>query len=100
MQRIQQLGKALSILIMADVCEVSYHADVSAWGAPSECHDDVRRGEARRYRRARKHAEAVARAPYREILRQARQRGSFNMGGGPQYDRAFGVVYARHGFPW
>lgn len=97
---IRNLGKALSVLILAEVNEQSLHADVSAWGAPSECHDDVRRGEARRQREARKHAEAIARAPLRVILREAKARGRLSLGGGPVYERAFGRIYARHGFPY
>ena len=50
------------------------HADVDACGAPSECHALVSQGQAKRMRRARKHAEAIARAPLRVIARQSRQR--------------------------
>jgi hypothetical protein len=73
---IANLGKALTILNKASIAESAMHADVDAFHAPSECHTLVARGEARRLRRARKHAEAVARAPVRVILRQAQRRST------------------------
>lgn len=72
---IRNLGAALSILVRASAAEEFAHYDVDAFGAPSECHDLVARGEAQRLRRARKHAEAVARRPLRVILREASRRG-------------------------
>ena len=72
---IRNLGKVLTILATADVREAVLHADVDAFGAPSECHALVSRGQDRRMRQARKHAEAIARAPLRVIARQSRQRG-------------------------
>ena len=76
---IKNLGKAISIIARASADEINYHADVSAWGAPGECHDSVSKGEAARYRRARRHAKAVARAPYRIIIREARERGGVEL---------------------
>lgn len=73
---IRNLGKALTILARAEAAELDAHADVDAFNAPSECHDLVSRHEARRMRRARKHAEAVAQRPARCIMREARRRGS------------------------
>lgn len=67
----RQYGKALGILWRADRFESEMHADVSAWGAPSECHDSVSSGEARRRREARRHAEAVAGVPLRVLLARA-----------------------------
>lgn len=72
---IRNLGKVLTILATADVREAVLHADVDAFGAPRECHALVSRGQDRRMRQARKHAEAIARAPLHVIMRQARRRG-------------------------
>lgn len=92
--RIQQLGKALSILAQHEVDELIQHDDVDAWGAPSECHRDVSRGEGRRWRRARKHAEAVARAPLRVIEKQAKRRGGFNPSiADPRWQRIVSRLY-------
>lgn len=71
----QQLGKALSILAQQEAAESFFHADVNAWGAPSECHALVSKGEADRVRQARRHAEAVAKMPLRVILKKAFKRG-------------------------
>lgn len=72
---VPNLSIALSILMRAECREVFLHADVSAFGAPSECHDDVDRGMAKRMRVARKHAEAVSQRPLRCILRAAARSG-------------------------
>lgn len=98
MSTIRNLGKALTILARAQATEIAYHADVDAWDAPSECHTDVARGEPRRQRRARKHAEAVARAPLRVIARQARRRGCPI--GSPRFDRLIATVYESFGLPF
>lgn len=75
---IQNLGKALSILCRAEVDEMISHRDIDAWGAPTEFHALVSKGHAKRIRLARRHAEAVAKAPLREIKRQALKRGAFD----------------------
>ena len=75
---IRNLGKALTIMAEHEASEEFKHADMSAFGAPSECHQDALRSEPRRRRQARKHAEAVARAPWRVIRREADKRG-FNL---------------------
>lgn len=56
----RQLGKALGIIARTSAIEHILHADVSAWGAPSECHDSVSKGEDQRARHARRHAKAVS----------------------------------------
>ena len=71
---IPNLGAALSRIAVQEASECFMHADVSAWGAPSECHELVSRGEAQRRRLARRSAEAIARAPMRVILREAERR--------------------------
>jgi hypothetical protein len=95
---IRNLGKVLTILARQECDENFAHADLAAFGAPSECHRDVKRGETYRFRHARRYAEAVARRPYRVIVREARRRGCPL--GGPQWDRAVGRVYERQGFPF
>ncbi len=56
----QNLGRALSIVFLAQVREEIMHMDVAAFGAPSECHDAVSKGEEKRLRQARRHARAVS----------------------------------------
>ncbi len=68
------LGRALSIMARADAVEIVMHADVDAFHAPSECHGLVKRGEAKRIRQARRHAEAVAGMSARHIRAEARRR--------------------------
>jgi len=72
---IRNLGKALSILAKHEAEEIMAHADVDLWGAPSECHDLVAKGEEQRARQARRHAESVARRPFRIIMYEACKRG-------------------------
>lgn len=62
-----QLGRALTILKLCDVGEQTMHADVAAFGAPSECHSLVSKGEARRWRQAYRHACAVSGLKRREF---------------------------------
>jgi hypothetical protein len=64
----QQLGKALTILAVQRAKEDAIHLDVDAMGAPGECHDAVSRNSAKRRRQARKHAESVARLPWRLLV--------------------------------
>lgn len=72
---ITNLGKAITILARAEAFEVALHCDVDAWNAPSECHSLVAKGEAKRRRLARRHAEAITRRPLRTIEKEARRRG-------------------------
>jgi hypothetical protein len=72
-----QLSRALTILARAEAAEIDLHTDVDAWGAPGECHALVGRGQARRDRIARKHAEAEARRPLRVIRRETQRRAGF-----------------------
>lgn len=91
---IRNLGTALTILARAEAAEHFMHADVDAFGAPSECHGLVSRNEARRLRQARKHAEAEAKAPYRVIRAQAQKRGRIvPCSGDPRWQRLVGRIY-------
>lgn len=68
----QHLGKALTILAGQLVDEEIMHADVDAWGAPSECHRDVSRGERRRHRAAIWKARGASRMSKRNFNRAIR----------------------------
>lgn len=89
--QIRNLGRVLTIVARAEAREHFMHADVDAFGAPGECHGLVSRGEKQRLRRARKHAEAEARAPWRVIRQQAGARGMPM--GGPKWQSFVGRVY-------
>lgn len=94
---IRNLGKVLGIVVKSEVSELLMHEDLAAFHAPGECHDDVRRGEAERFREARKHAEAEAQRPWRCIVREAKKRGvEF---AGSRYDRIYARIYDRVS-PW
>lgn len=54
------MGHAVSIIARQFVLEQIMHIDVNAFGAPSECHGLVSRGESRRARLARRHAKSVS----------------------------------------
>ena len=56
----QQLGRAFTIICMQRAKEIVAHADVSAWGAPSECHTLVAQGEEERYQAACREAQKVS----------------------------------------
>lgn len=72
---ITNLGHVATIIAKGECDEIFGHADISAWGAPSECHDDFSRGEAERFREMRRHAEATARRPWRVIVKELKARG-------------------------
>lgn len=76
---IRNLGKAIGILLRAQLDEDFAHRDVDVMYAPAECHGLVARGEAERLRLARRHAEAVARRPLRIIRREAKRRGLLDL---------------------
>jgi hypothetical protein len=68
----RNLGRALSVIARQQVGEIIMHEDVRAWGAPSECHRDVERGEISRARQARRLAKSVSgmsRASFNRELR-------------------------------
>ena len=64
----QQLGKALTIIAQQRAKEDAMHMDVDAFHGGSECHLALMDRESQRRRRARKHAEAVARMPWRVLV--------------------------------
>lgn len=97
MPKIRRLGAALSVVAKAEVSEISMHEDVSAHYAPSECHDDVSRGEERRMEEATAKAEQIAGAPWGEIVQQAKERG-LDVNYYHHWERLIGRMYARHGF--
>jgi hypothetical protein len=92
------IGQALSVMWAAEAREIAMHMDVDAMHAPSECHRDVKRGEKKRLRLARKHAEAVAQMPWRVIKRRAmRQIGPKQLHRAEE--RAVGQMVGRYA-PW
>lgn len=89
----RQLGRAFSIIAEQIAKEHVMHEDVSAFGAPSECHRLVARGEDRRAREARRHAKAVSglsRGAFRHELRRLPRRS---------LERAI-EVHLNHLMPW
>jgi len=91
---IKNLGKAVSILARQEAASHFAFEDLAAFHAPSECYPIVERGERRRARLARRHAEAVAGAPLRVIAKEARKRGSMTIfSGDPKWERAVGKAY-------
>ena len=95
---IQNLGQVLTVLAKHEAWEVAAHMDVDAWGAPGECHADVSRGEAKRFRMARRQAEALAHRPFRTICREASKRGMPI--GSPKFDRLVGRCIAAINLPY
>lgn len=63
------MGKGITTYVLAMVNEEILHHDVNAWGAPSECHDLVARGEAQRLRLARRRAARQAGVNVRTFMR-------------------------------
>ena len=84
----RNISEAIVILAAWQIAEDVYHEDVSAWGAPSECHDLVRRGARRRFYSAARQALAVAGSAKR--IKQAAN----DMGHRGQ-DRLMGQLYGR-----
>jgi len=60
MKRVQNLGRAFTIIAEWHAKEQALHADVAAFGAPGECHAMVSRGESKREREARRLARSVS----------------------------------------
>ena len=89
---IRNLGQVLTVLAIREAAECFAHADVEAFGAPSECHALVSRGEDKRRRTARRLAESVARRPMRIVRREAAARGMPI--GSPRWQNFVGRVYA------
>ena len=67
----QHLGKAISILMKYEQEYGELIDDLQAFYAPSECYRDVSRGQARRFRQARRHACHVAGVKNLSQLRKA-----------------------------
>jgi hypothetical protein len=67
------LSAALTVLARAEANEHLMHADVSAFGAPSECHELVSRGESKRGRLARRIAHSRCQLSYGAMVRKARK---------------------------
>jgi len=70
---IPNVSAALTVLARAEANEQLMHDDVRAWGAPSECHADVARGAAERWRTARRRAHALTGLRWRAMVRRLRR---------------------------
>jgi hypothetical protein len=87
-----QLGKAFGLILLAEAKEAFMHQDVSLWGAPSECHDLVSKGEFKRLRQARRNAKAVSglsRAAFNKLAKGV-------TADNPQWSRAYSRIYNAH----
>lgn len=91
---IANLGRALSVIARHEACEAVMHEDVSAFGAPGECHALVSRGEDRRLRQARKVAAGIAGVRFALIEREAVRRLG-PAGYRRALERATAIAYAR-----
>lgn len=83
------LGKAIGILIRAEMREIEMHEDVDAWHAPGECHRDVSRGAGKRLREARRHALHAGGFKNMRTLRAAARKA---MGNDAPLYRRYGFV--------
>jgi hypothetical protein len=84
----REIGKALGILVRQIEIEGQMYNDLAAFYAPEGCYRDVKRGEDKRWRQARRHACAVAGMSYRKLKREAKKSC-------PTISR---VLYARYGW--
>jgi RecB family endonuclease NucS len=95
--KIQNLGKAITILAKNEALEHILHADVDIMGAPGECHGLVSNGEEKRLSAAIAEAEQIAGASLRAIEEAAKQRGGVDiMSGDPAWQRLVGRIYEKH----
>lgn len=69
--KLQNLGRAISIIAAHERATDAIFDDLEAFYAPSECYQDVSRGEARRFRQVRRHACHVAGVRNLRELRRA-----------------------------
>lgn len=73
-RRLPNLGKILGMANNLIQAEADMHADVRAWGAPSECHRDVARGAHADYLELGDYLESKLGFTPTEILHEAIQR--------------------------
>lgn len=72
----RNIGKALGLIALAAVEEYHMHADIAAFGAPSECHGAVSKGEARRMRDLRRRIKGLTGLKWREFRKEVTARTS------------------------
>lgn len=89
---IKNLSAALSVVARAQAWEYIGHADISAWGAPSECHRDFERGEERRWRLARKKVHGLTQLSWQAFTRRLRREHGLEL---HHCDRVWGKVLNR-----
>jgi len=88
----RNVSAALTVLARAEARERVMHADVDAWGAPSECHYDVSRGAAERWRTARRQAHALTGLPWPAFVRRLRRDYGLTL---DPYDRQWSRIVGR-----
>jgi hypothetical protein len=91
----RNISQALTVIAFAECREHFMHADVVAFGAPSECHDLVSRGEAERLRLMRRRVHSLTGLPYRVFCRKVARDHGLPIGG-PKWQSIVGRVYARN----
>ena len=95
---IRNLGQVLSVLVAHEASEILPHEDVDVWGAPSECHVLVEEQMARRRAEAFRKMEEMAGVPFRQIRKEAEERGFLLYG--PMMNLAVDRALARMKLPW
>lgn len=89
---IQNVSRALTVIARAEVRECLMHDDVRAWGAPSECHADVSRGEPQRWRDARRAVRGLTGLPWPVFVRRLRRDYGLRL---DPYDRQWNRIIDR-----
>lgn len=87
----KSMGRALSVMARQEVREIIMHEDVSAWGAPSECHSSVSRGEEIRRRQARRLAKSISGLSRAAFNRELCRSGGY---GGRAWARVVSSLYS------
>ena len=70
---IRNLSRALSVIARHEAYEWLGHAEISAFGAPGECHHDFERGAAKRYRLVYRRVHALTGLSWRAFVRRVRR---------------------------
>lgn len=96
---VKNISRALTLVAGLECTEIFMHADVSAWGAPSECHHDVSRGEGERAREMRRHVRGITGLRWRAFVRAVRRDYGIEFGS-PKWQSLVGRVYEQRGYPF
>lgn len=96
---VKNISRALTLVAGLECYESFMHADVSAWGAPSECHDDVSRGEGVRMRKMCRHVRGITGLRWRVFVRAVRRDYGIEFGS-PRWQKIVGRVYEQRRYPF